>query len=61
MEKRICLVHYSSSPGGIEVLMPEIIRMLPDAVFSVFVIRPPEKEKINVYDWFRGQMSHMVR
>jgi len=47
--KRICLVHYSSSPGGIEVLMPEIIRMLPDTVFSVFVIRPPEKEKINVY------------
>jgi len=43
-------VHYSSSPGGIEVLMPEIIRMLPGAEYHVFVIRPPEKEKINVYD-----------
>lgn len=50
MGKRICLVHYSSAPGGIEVLMPEIIRMLPEAEFLIFVIRPPENEKNNVYD-----------
>lgn len=50
MKGKICLVHYSSAPGGIEVLMPEIIRMLPGVVFSVFVIRPPERGKINVYE-----------
>lgn len=50
MERRICLVHYSSSPGGIEVLMPEIISMFPGAGFHVFLIRPPERGKINVYD-----------
>jgi glycosyltransferase involved in cell wall biosynthesis len=50
VDKKICLVHYSSAPGGIEVLMPETIRMLPDADFSVFVLRPPLKENINVYE-----------
>lgn len=43
-------MHYTSAPGGIEVLIPDIIRMLPDASFSVFVIRPPVKGKFNVYN-----------
>ncbi len=50
MGNKVCLVHYSSAPGGIEVLMPEIIRMFPDAGFSVFVIRPPVRGDINVYE-----------
>lgn len=50
MKREICLVHYSSAPGGIEVLMPEIIRKMPGTRFRVFVIRPPKKEQINVYE-----------
>lgn len=50
MENKICLVHYSSAPGGIEVLIPEIIRMFPDTGFPVFVIRPPVRGGINVYE-----------
>lgn len=49
MIKKICLVHYSSAPGGIELLMPGIISGLPDHEFSVFVIRPPANGEINVY------------
>ena len=49
MNRKICLVHYSSAPGGIEVLMPEIIRMLPDTEFSVFVLRPHVSGDVNVY------------
>lgn len=49
MNNKILLVHYSSAPGGIEVLMPGIINMLPEKEFLVFVIRPPLKGYINVY------------
>lgn len=49
MTKKVCIVHYSSAPGGIELLMPGIIRGLPDHEFSVFVIRPPAGGEINVY------------
>jgi glycosyltransferase involved in cell wall biosynthesis len=58
MSKSICLVHYSSAPGGIEVLMPEIIRMFPDTRFSAFVIRPPEKGDINVYDHSQVRITY---
>jgi glycosyltransferase involved in cell wall biosynthesis len=50
VNRKICLVHYSSAPGGIEVLMPEIIRMLPDTEFSVFVLRPTVSGDVNVYE-----------
>ena len=50
MDKKICLVHYSSAPGGIEVLMPEIIRTFPDTEFSVFVLRPQVNGSVNVYE-----------
>jgi glycosyltransferase involved in cell wall biosynthesis len=46
---KICLVHYSSAPGGIEVLIPEIVKLLPEDRFSVFVIRPPLPGDNNVY------------
>lgn len=46
----LCLVHYTSAPGGIELLMPDIISSLHDEHFSVFVIRPPKAGAYNVYD-----------
>ncbi|MBE0674213.1 MAG: glycosyltransferase, partial [Bacteroidales bacterium] len=58
MEKRICLIHYTSAPGGIEVLMPEIIRGLSGERFSVFVIRPPEKGAISVYEGCNIDVSY---
>jgi len=59
MNNRISLVHYSSAPGGIEVLMPGIIRMLPDKEFFVFVIRPPVKEENNVYENTSVKVKHI--
>mgnify|MGYP000859000771 FL=1 len=47
--RKVCLVHYSSAPGGIEVLIPTLVRIIPGTLFSAFVIRPPEKGKENVY------------
>lgn len=46
---KVCLVHYSSAPGGIEVLIPETIKRLSGYVFSAFVIRPPAVGVVNVY------------
>lgn len=45
----VCIVHYSSAPGGIEVLMPEIIKEMPVNQVKVFVIRPSVKGHLNVY------------
>jgi glycosyltransferase involved in cell wall biosynthesis len=39
MSENIHLVHFSSGPGGIEVLFPVIIKNMPDRSFSAFVIR----------------------
>lgn len=58
MEYKVCLVHYSSAPGGIEVLMPGIIRMFPEAGFEVFVIRPPVGGNINVYEHSTVQVRY---
>ena len=44
----IVLVHYSSSPGGIEVILPQIIERLPQYSYSAFIIRPPHPG-ISVY------------
>lgn len=62
---RVCLVHYTSAPGGIELLMPEIIRAFPGGTFSVFVIRPPGKGEYNVYNdlpvrVFRGSRNNLA-
>ena len=50
MKNKVCLVHYTSEPGGIELLMPDIINSLQDRLFSVFVIRPSGTDKYNVYN-----------
>ena len=47
---RIQIVHFSSSPGGIEVLMPHIVNNMPEYEYQAFVIRPPVKNKVNIYD-----------
>ncbi len=49
MKPVIYFVHYSVAPGGIEVLLPEIISKLNDWQVKVFVIRPPEQGDLNVY------------
>lgn len=49
MRPTVYLVHYSCSPGGIEVLMPVIIKGLNQYQFKVFVIRPPDENSLNVY------------
>lgn len=43
-------MHYSSSPGGIEILMPNIIRAMGNYNFKVFLIRPPAEGNMNVYE-----------
>jgi glycosyltransferase involved in cell wall biosynthesis len=45
----IHIVHFSSAPGGIEILLKDIIRSFPAGTFRVFVIRPPEPGNENVY------------
>jgi glycosyltransferase involved in cell wall biosynthesis len=65
MKYKICLVHYTSAPGGIELLMPEIIKMFPKDTFSAFVIRPPRKGEYNVYNGvpvrvFRGSVNNLA-
>lgn len=61
---RVCLVHYTSAPGGIELLMPEIIRAFPGETFTVFVIRPAGKGEFDVYEGvpvkvFRGSRNNL--
>ncbi len=48
--KKVCLVHYTSAPGGIEVLMPGLVSRIPERQFEVFVIRPPAAADRSVYD-----------
>ena len=47
--QKIHLVHLTSAPGGLEVLLPEIVSSLPSYDFSLFIIRPPVKETPDVY------------
>ena len=39
MPENIQLVHLSSGPGGLELLLPVVIKNIPDRSFSAFVIR----------------------
>jgi len=48
-KKIVHLVHSSSKPGGIEVLLPLIINSMQEYVFKVFVIRKPIPSEQNVY------------
>lgn len=45
----VIFVHYSSSPGGIEVTLPQIAGHLPQFSFSAFVIRPHVAGAPDVY------------
>jgi glycosyltransferase involved in cell wall biosynthesis len=45
------LVHYSSRPAGIELLLPLIVKTMPDYKFKGFVIRKPVPSEPNVYDF----------
>ena len=44
------LVHFYSSPGGIEVLSSRIIKSFTEVSFRVFTIRPPVPGAIDVYE-----------
>ncbi|MCG2810721.1 MAG: glycosyltransferase family 4 protein [Candidatus Aminicenantes bacterium] len=57
----IHLVHLSSHPGGIEVLLPEMIRNISDYHFQVFVIRPPVPGEVNVYQNIHTQVKYGSR
>lgn len=50
LKPRIHLVHLSSAIGGIEVLLPGIIKRMTAFHFSVFVMRPPLPGRYQVYD-----------
>jgi glycosyltransferase involved in cell wall biosynthesis len=56
--KKICLVHYHSTPGGIEVLLPGIIRGLQSLEFNVFVIRPPSADSPSVYSGMNMEITY---
>lgn len=58
MKSTLCLVHYTSAPGGIELLLPDIINSLEEERCSVFVIRPPGKGKFNVWDGLPVSVSY---
>jgi len=49
MSKRVHFVHSSAGPGGMEILLPEIVNRFPEINFKAFVIRPNLKGR-NVYE-----------
>ncbi|MDF1559929.1 MAG: glycosyltransferase family 4 protein [Bacteroidales bacterium] len=44
------LVHFYSSPGGIEVLSSRLLTSFTGYLFRVFVVRPVTEGRINVYE-----------
>ena len=48
--RKIHFVHLTSAPGGLEVLLPRLIRALPDCDFKAFVIRPHPLNTPDVYE-----------
>lgn len=49
-EYRVHIVHWQSSPGGIELLIPSLVKNMHRKDFRIFVIRPPEPSKVNIYE-----------
>lgn len=47
--RQVVFVHYSSLPGGIEVILPKVIDHFQQYLFSAFVIRPHTPGKPDVY------------
>jgi glycosyltransferase involved in cell wall biosynthesis len=56
--QKICLIHMSSAPGGIEVLLPEIIAGFPGKEFISFVIRPDIFNSPSVYNGLNHKVFH---
>lgn len=54
-------MHYSSSPGGIEILMPNIVKEMQNYDFKIFVIRPPAEGNINVYESSKTEITYGSR
>lgn len=48
--RKIHFIHLTSAPGGLEVLLPLIIRAIPERDFKAFVIRPPAADMPDVYE-----------
>lgn len=48
--RTVHIVHFYSSPGGIEVLSSRIIGGFPGREFRVFTIRPPVAGAVDVYE-----------
>jgi len=46
---KVHFVHSSAGPGGMEILLPEIVKRFPEINFNAFVIRPNLKGR-NVYE-----------
>lgn len=46
----INLVHFYVLPGGIELLLPGIVKASRPMEFSAFVIRPPSNKSLSVYN-----------
>lgn len=58
MSTTVYFVHYSSKPGGIEVLLPTIITGMKETVFKSFVIRPPNTGDENIYNALRTEVTY---
>jgi glycosyltransferase involved in cell wall biosynthesis len=56
--RRVRLVHLTSAPGGLEVLLPGIITSLPSYDFSVYVIRPPQKDIPDVFELVKVERTY---
>ena len=47
--KNVVLVHFSSKPGGIEVILRSMVSAMKNIQFDVFVIRPPRHGDLDIY------------
>jgi glycosyltransferase involved in cell wall biosynthesis len=50
LNKNVHIVHFSSKPGGIEVLLPVLINNLKSYDFKSFVLRPHPENEASVYE-----------
>jgi glycosyltransferase involved in cell wall biosynthesis len=49
MQHKIHLVHFDAGPGGMEIILPVIVKNIPGKSFSAFLLRS-HRDGINVYD-----------
>lgn len=48
--EKIHLVHLTTAPGGLEVILPMIVKSLPAFEFRAFIIRPETGKRPDVYE-----------